>query len=60
LLGAVLGSLFLNTGLVLLWLRQRKIWIDKQERELETSKYLKNELSFTESSAGNHFFSSKG
>jgi len=56
LLGAVLGSLFLNTGLVLLWLRQRKIWIDKQERELETSKYLKNELSFTESSAGNHFF----
>jgi len=39
LLGAVLGSLILNTGLVFLWLRQRKIWIDKQERELKTSEH---------------------
>lgn len=60
LLGAVLGSLFLNTGLVLLWLRQRKIWIDKQERELETSKYLKNELSFNENGVGGHFFKQAG
>ena len=35
-LGAVLGSLVFNAGLVSLWLRQRQIWIYKQERILKT------------------------
>ncbi len=36
LLGAVLGSLFINAGLVSLWLRQRQSWIHKQERNIKT------------------------
>jgi len=38
LLGAALGSLLLNTGLVFLWLRQRKVWIDREDR-LKTSEH---------------------
>ena len=35
LLGATLGSLFLTTGFLLLWLRDRKISMPEQEREAE-------------------------
>lgn len=44
LMGAALGSLFLTTGTVSLWLRKRKTGISRQERELETFKCQQKEL----------------
>jgi len=55
LLGAVLGSLFLNIGLASLWRRQRQIGIHKQERNLKTLEHMHQYPSFSEKSVEGHF-----
>lgn len=47
LLGVALGSLFLNTGFVSLWLRRRKTWIPEQKLD-ESPEYHKKELGYPE------------
>ncbi len=54
LIGAVLGSLLVNSGLVSLWLRKRRILIEK-ERRLENLEYPQQSPGFVERSVESTF-----